>query len=146
MIRPDKPAATVKRAKLLRRQMSLPEVLLWRELRVAPDGLRFRKQHAAGSYVLDFFCARANLAVEIDGIAHDMGDRPQRDCARDVWLAERRIDTVRIAARDVLHDPVAVADSVIAMAQERLERFGKAPPSSLRDATSPSQVDGEDLA
>ena len=124
--------------------MSLPEVLLWRELRLAPDGLRFRKQHAADDYVLDFFCARANLAIEIDGQSHDMGQRPAHDAARDAWLCEKRIDTLRIPARDVLADPRAVAESIVALVRERLRRFGKAPPSSLRDATSPSQVDGED--
>ena len=67
MKRPDKPAGTVRRAKKLRRKMSLPEVLLWRELRRSPDGFHFRKQHGAGNYILDFFCARANLAIEVDG-------------------------------------------------------------------------------
>ena len=144
MHRPDKPAQTVRRAKILRRTMSLPEVLLWRELRGSPEGLRFRKQHAAGDYVLDFFCARANLAIEIDGISHEMGDRAKRDIARDAWLSARRIDTVRVPASEILRDPGALAESIIALARARLSEFGKAPPSSLRDATSPSQVDGEE--
>jgi very-short-patch-repair endonuclease len=125
--------------------MSLPEVLLWKHLRGSPDGIRFRNQHAAGNYILDFFCARANLAIEIDGFSHDTGDRPERDLCRDAWLAEHRIDTVRIAAREVLADPVQVAEAILALVKERLERFGKAPPSRLRRATSPSQVDGEKL-
>jgi very-short-patch-repair endonuclease len=123
--------------------MSLPEVLLWRELK--GHALHFRKQHEAGPYVLDFFCARANLAVEIDGFAHDTGDRPERDAERDAWLKAHRIDTIRIPARDVLRDPKAVVESFIALAVARLEGFGKTPPSALRAATSPSQVDGEDL-
>jgi len=123
--------------------MTMPEVLLWRELRAVP-GLRFRRQHEAGDYVLDFFCARANLAIEVDGFSHDMGDRPERDEQRDLWLGEHRIDTLRIPARDVLRDAHAAAEAIVMAAQERLERFGKAPPSALRAATSPSQVDGED--
>ena len=144
MLRPDKPAATVTRARRLRKQMSLPEVLPWRELRGSPEGLRFRKQHPAGAYVLDFFCARANLAIEIDGIGHDMGNRPQIDADCDAWLKQRRIDTVRIAARDVLRDPQELAQAVVRLTQERLERFGKTPPSALRAATSPMQVIGKD--
>ena len=143
MNRPGKPASTVQRAKRLRREMSLPEVLLWRNLRGSPQGVRFRNQHPAGVYVLDFFCARANLAIEIDGLAHDMGNRPQRDEQRDAWLQDYRIDTVRIPASEVLRDPVAVAESIVALALSRIEAFGKTPPPSLRDATSPSQVDGE---
>lgn len=145
MNRPAKPAATVKRAKRLRRELSLPEVMLWRELRGSPGGIRFRKQHPAGVYVLDFFCARANLAIEIDGIVHDMGDRPAQDMRRDVWLAEHRIEVLRIAARDVLADAVAVAESIISHVGARLERMGKTPPSALRAATSPSQADGEEF-
>ena len=143
MHRPDKPLETVRRAKALRREMSLPEGLLWQHLRGRPCGLKFRKQHPAGGYVLDFFCARANLAIEIDGIAHGMGDRPQRDARRDNWLRDHRIDTIRFPASDVLRDPIAIAESVVAHALNRIASFAKAPPSSLRDATSPSQVDGE---
>ena len=146
MHRPDKPFDTVRRARALRRAMSLPEGLLWQHLRGRPQGVRFRNQHPAGGYVIDFFCARANLAIEIDGIAHGMGDRPQRDAQRDTWLRDHRIDTIRFPASDVLRDPVAVAESIVAFALGRIESFGKAPPSSLRDATSPSQVDGDTLS
>jgi very-short-patch-repair endonuclease len=144
-MRPDKPAKSIKRARQLRRNLSLPEVQLWQLLRTSPGGHRFRRQHPAGPFVLDFFCARANLAIEIDGFSHDIGDRPMRDEARDAWLRERRIDTLRIAAADVLRDAVEVADAIVQAVEERLILFGKAPPSALRAATSPSpsQVDGE---
>jgi len=94
--------------------------------------------------VLDFFCARANLAIEIDGFAHDTGDRPERDARRDAWLRDRRIDTLRVLATDVLRDTAQVVEAIVAVVDERLALFGKAPPSPLRAATSPSQVDGEE--
>ena len=65
----------VANARTLRANMSLPERLLWRELR-AQDEVKFRRQHGLGKYVLDFYCVKAKLCVEIDAIAHDMGDRP----------------------------------------------------------------------
>jgi very-short-patch-repair endonuclease len=143
-MRPDKPGATVRRAKRLRREMSLPEVKLWQILRTLPGGHRFRRQHPAGPFVLDFFCARANLAIEIDGFSHETGDRPMRDEARDAWLRERRIDTLRIPAADVLRDAAEVTEAIVQVVGERLALFGKAPPSALGAATSPSQVDGEE--
>ena len=82
--------------------MSLPEVLLWRELRKKPDGVQFRRQHPAGPYVLDFFCATANLAVEIDGEVHSRGDHPMRDEARDKWLESRGVRVMRVSANDIL--------------------------------------------
>jgi very-short-patch-repair endonuclease len=89
-------------ARRLRRSMSLPEVLLWRELRKKPNGLQYRRQHPAGPYVLDFFCASANLAIEVDGEAHNRGDRPERDHIRDRWLETQGVRVVRISANDIL--------------------------------------------
>ncbi len=142
-MRPAKPSISVKRAKRFRRELTKPEFRLWQHLRTSPGGHRFRNQHPAGPYILDFFCARANLAIEVDGFAHDTGDRPERDARRDAWLAENRVDRLRFAASDVLKDVTEVVNAILAVVEERLVRFGKAPPSSLRDATSPSQVDGE---
>jgi len=54
-IAPKPRKRTTMNARHLRRQMSLPEVLLWRELRKRPNGVKFRRQHPTGPYVLDFF-------------------------------------------------------------------------------------------
>jgi very-short-patch-repair endonuclease len=143
-MRPKKTGVSIKRARGFRQELSKPELMLWQILRTSPNGHRFRRQHPAGHFVLDFFCARASLAIEIDGYAHDTGDRPERDLKRDAWLVEHRIDTVRVAARDVLADAAGVAEALVALVEQRKARFGKAPPSSLRDATSPSQDDGEE--
>ena len=96
------PKKTVMRARQLRKAMSLPEILLWRILKARHDGLKFRKQHPIGPYILDFFCFEHSIAIEIDGQSHDMGDRPERDVARDAWLAARQTKVIRIAAQDVL--------------------------------------------
>lgn len=101
-----------------RREMTLPERLLWRELRGLRLGLKFRRQHPVGAYVIDFYCARAKAGFEVDGIAHDMGDRPRRDEMRDEWLASQGITIVRIPARDVLADPHRVADAIVALCGE----------------------------
>ena len=108
-------------ARALRRRLTLPEVLLWRELRALP--VRFRKQAPADPYVLDFYCAKAKLVIEVDGEAHDRGDRPVRDARRDAWLAERGIKTLRIPARDVLTD----LDAVMRLILSELAACGNAP-------------------
>ncbi|MET3438337.1 very-short-patch-repair endonuclease [Sphingomonas sp. 1185] len=100
--------------------MTLPEVLLWRVLRERPEGLRFRRQHPAGAYVLDFYCPAARLAVEVDGEAHERGDRPERDARRDVFLSEHGVAVLRIAARDVLRDLDSVVRYIVAQAHDRL--------------------------
>jgi len=100
--------------------MTLPEVLLWRLLRGQPQGVKFRRQHPSGELGIDFYCSDARLVIEVDGIAHDMGDNPERDMNRDAWLRSNGIDTVRIPAKDVLKDVTAVADGILALALSRL--------------------------
>ena len=100
-----------KQARRLRRELSLPEMLLWVRLRAGP--IRFRRQHPLGPYILDFYCPAAKLAIEVDGEAHDMGDRPQRDEVRTAWLEGQGIKMMRVPARDVLADPDAVADALL---------------------------------
>ena len=73
---------TTDRARSLRKEMTPPERRLWNVLKHRPSGLKFRRQHPLGPYVLDFFCHEAALAIEIDGLAHDLGDNPDRDHRR----------------------------------------------------------------
>jgi very-short-patch-repair endonuclease len=84
------PEVTFSRARGLRRAMSLPEVVLWQALRKRRlAGLRVRRQHPMGSYILDFYYPSARLALEVDGLAHDGANRQRRDRDRDAWLARR---------------------------------------------------------
>ncbi|MFM5931955.1 MAG: endonuclease domain-containing protein [Novosphingobium sp.] len=101
------------KAKHLRASQTLPEALLWRLLKGSPGGVHFRRQHAVGPYVLDFYCARAKIGIEVDGIAHDMGNRPERDAARDAWLDAHGITILRIAASDVLQSPEDIAEGIL---------------------------------
>ncbi|HWT11809.1 MAG TPA: endonuclease domain-containing protein [Allosphingosinicella sp.] len=111
--------------------MSLPEVLLWQRLRGSPNGISFRKQHPIDPYVADFYCSAARLVIEVDGEAHDRGDRPRRDETRTAFLQERGYQILRIVAGDVLKDPDGVAESIVAYAaaplHHRAARGGSPP-------------------
>ncbi|MCP3729124.1 endonuclease domain-containing protein [Sphingomonas sp. MG17] len=125
------PKRNQKRAKQLRRAMTLPEILLWRELKKRPAELRFRHQHPAGEhYVLDFFCPRHKLAVEVDGEAHERGDRPERDAVRDAWVSSQGVRTLRIPAVEVLNDLDAVVRYIVvtALGDYPSTAFGGPPP------------------
>src|SRR4029079_10077838 len=118
MARPPK----VIRARELRRALTLPEVLLWTALRARPEGFKFRRQHPVGPYVLDFYCPAARLAVEVDGLAHDMGSNPVRASKRDAWLGDQAIKTMRFAASDVLNEVETVVRAVVAECDARSRR------------------------
>jgi very-short-patch-repair endonuclease len=109
----DHTAKALQAARKLRKEMSLPEVLLWRILKQRPDGLKFRIQHPIGAYVADFYCAKRRVIIEIDGIAHDMGDRPERDALRDERLREAGFEILRIPAVEVLKNLTAAAGTII---------------------------------
>jgi very-short-patch-repair endonuclease len=97
-----------------RKTLSSPELRLWLELRKEPGGHYFRRQHRAGPYRLDFYCAKAKLCIEVDSEAHERGDRPERDARRDAWLEERGVATLRIAAVDVMRNLEGVLQHILA--------------------------------
>jgi very-short-patch-repair endonuclease len=107
------PRKTVEKARQLRRQLTAPEVKLWQWLRGRPGGLKFRRQHPIGPYVLDFYHAATKLAIEVDGEAHNRGDHPERDAMRDAWLSEQGLRTLRIPAIDVMREFEAVTRLII---------------------------------
>ncbi|MFL6757029.1 MAG: endonuclease domain-containing protein [Sphingomicrobium sp.] len=106
------PKETIERARALRKTMTKPERLLWWALRRNSTGMRFRRQHPAGAFVLDFYCDAARLCVEVDGKSHDF--RTDHDRRRDAWLREQGVQTLRIAASDVLRN----LDGVVALIVE----------------------------
>ena len=79
------PPETIADARRLRRSLSPPEARLWGRLRArAPGTPVFRRQHPVGPYVLDFYCGKARLAVEIDGMS------TTRPIGRNVTLERTR--------------------------------------------------------
>jgi very-short-patch-repair endonuclease len=114
--------------------MTLPEVMLWQALKANSAGVKFRRQHPVGPYVADFYCAEARLVIEVDGIAHDRGDRPARDAARTAYLETKGCRVLRIAASDILKNASEVAASVVQSARPLRQ--------SLRDCHLPTS--GED--
>lgn len=83
-------------ARELRRNQTDDEKALWRALRGRRfAGFKFRRQHAAGDHILDFYCADAKLAVELDGSQHGHPEGMHRDAEREKFLSELGIATLR---------------------------------------------------
>jgi len=116
----DGSRVTKDRARTLRREMSLPEVLLWKAIKGRRlSGLHFRKQHPLGPYVLDFYCDAERLAIEVDGSSHSGGDRPERDERRDAWLSAQGIATLRLPARLILRDVDDAVRTIVGYIENR---------------------------
>jgi len=108
--------------------MSLPENMLWQRLRSGRTGVKFRRQHPIGPYVVDFYCRSSKLIVEVDGEAHNRGERPERDIARDAFLRDKGYEIARIAAVDVLKDADAVAEAIATRVANPLHQPAAGPP------------------
>jgi very-short-patch-repair endonuclease len=130
------PKETITFARRLRRNLSPPEARLWNRLRARKPGTpTFRRQHPIGRYVLDFYCAEARLAVEVDGMSHDLGDGPQRDSSRDAWLRARGLTVMRIAASEVTRNAHDAADAIVRTAIEMIST--RAPATALTRGPPP---------
>jgi very-short-patch-repair endonuclease len=101
----------IERARTLRREATPPDQLLWLALRNGQiGGMKFRRQHPIGPYVVDFYCHSARLVVEVDGMSHD--NKAEEDAARAKTLEAQGLRIVRLTNDDVMHDLDAVTREV----------------------------------
>jgi very-short-patch-repair endonuclease len=90
------------RRRALRRNATDAEAALWSELRARRlAGFKFRRQHPCGPFILDFYCAEARLAIELDGGQHWDAENAARDARRSRYLRRRGVRVLRFA-NDVL--------------------------------------------
>ena len=100
------------RARELRREMTPAEKKLWAYLREGQlDGAHFRKQHAVGTYIVDFFCAKSKLVIEVDGNSH--ADQVEYDAQRTAWLNEQKhYRVMRFTNREVMNHLAGVLEAI----------------------------------
>jgi len=109
--------AILARARELRHPMTPAEKKLWARLRKDQLGWHLRRQHPVWRFILDFYCAPAKLAIEIDGDTHSAPDQADYDAARTAWLEARGYRVIRFD-NDVVHKNL---DHVVAAIQAACE-------------------------
>ena len=78
------------------------EELLWQLLRNRQRcGKKFRRQHPLGVYTADFYCAEAQLVVEVDGSPHQTAEGKRKDQIRDAWMHSQGIEVLRFSGWQV---------------------------------------------
>jgi len=138
------PGSTLKLARKLRSEMSLPEAILWRELRTRPSGFKFRRQHPAGSYVLDFYCASVRLAIEVDGFSHELAAVARKDAARSAFLRSQGVATLRVPAKAILGDKALAIARIVEVCRSRSQPKDEPPVPLHHPADGPPPPVGED--
>ncbi|MEG3694824.1 endonuclease domain-containing protein [Vibrio coralliirubri] len=87
--------------KQLRNNMPQPERKLWFYIRKKQIGIKFRRQHSIGKYVVDFFCCELKLAIEIDGNSHFSEQAQAYDHQRTQDLNKLGIKVLRFTNNEV---------------------------------------------
>ncbi|RIK31095.1 MAG: restriction endonuclease [Anaerolineae bacterium] len=100
----------LQRAKELRREMTPAEKFLWNELRANKLGVHFRRQQVIQGFIVDFYCHRAGLVVEVDGDIHDL--QKDEDERREKALKEMGLRIVRFGNDEVVRSLSAVVGRI----------------------------------
>ncbi|MBC8101254.1 MAG: endonuclease domain-containing protein [Cytophagales bacterium] len=88
----------------MRQRQTESEALLWERLRGRQvGGLKFRRQHPLGRFIVDFYCSDARLVVEIDGSYHDAPQQQEFDREREAHFTGRNLTILRFSVDAVLN-------------------------------------------
>jgi very-short-patch-repair endonuclease len=94
---------TTQYSRYLRQVMTPAERLLWAHLRRNALGYHFRRQAPMGKFILDFYCVKAKLAIEVDGDIHT--EKIERDAEKTNWLQnQKHIRVIRITNIEVFNN------------------------------------------
>ena len=103
--------ANIPLAKALRKNMTPWERKLWYEyLRSYP--VRFQRQKAIGNYIVDFYCAKIGLVIELDGGGHYTADQREKDSFRTMELEAMNLTVLRICNLDIDHNFRGVCEHI----------------------------------
>ena len=109
-------------AKQLRKEMTKEERHLWYDfLRQYP--VRFQRQKVLGMYIADFYCAKANLVVELDGSQHYEPQRAEQDAMRTSFLSGYGITVLRVPNDEVMRNFDGVCAYIDAAVRQSLSQL-----------------------
>ncbi|HJT25635.1 MAG TPA: DUF559 domain-containing protein [bacterium] len=101
-------------ARKLRQSMTDAERLLWSKLRRRQlAGVCFYRQRIIGGYIVDFYCSKASLIIELDGGQHFHGAVKGTDIVRDSFLNSRGLRVLRFGNHQVLKNLEAVLEEIL---------------------------------
>jgi very-short-patch-repair endonuclease len=107
----------LERAKKLRREMTLAENILWKELRTNKlNGLHFRRQQIIEGYIADFYCHQYALIVEVGGGIHDLQKEYDKD--REKYFIARGFKIIRFANDELIKNKKSVLQKIVDACKE----------------------------
>ena len=92
------------RRRELRQRSTKTEEILWLKIRDNQLGCKFKRQHSIGGYILDFYCSKHKLIIEIDGTTHNTKEAKEYDKIRDDYFSELDYKTIRFLNSEIQKD------------------------------------------
>ncbi len=117
------------RSRQLRENMTDAERLLWAKIRVKQiKGYQFYRQKPIGDYIVDFYCPKTKLVIEVDGSQHLSGEIIENDRIRDEYMNSLGFRVLRFSNTDVLANIDGVVESIIENMKVSEEQIPLSPP------------------
>lgn len=85
---------------------TLSEVVLWNKIKAKKLGQQFLRQKPIGNYIVDFYCPKLKLIIEVDGSSHD--SKQEYDAFRDDYFKENGLSIIKFTDSDVKNNLDAV--------------------------------------
>ena len=113
----------------LRENMTDAERRLWAKIRMKQlKGYQFYRQKPVGDYIVDFFCPRAKLVIEVDGSQHFAGEMTEDDRIRDEYMSSFGLRVLRFTNTDILTHIDGVVESILENMEVLEEKIPLSPP------------------
>ena len=118
---PHYTTSSIPNARRLRRELTDAERKIWARLRNNRLEVKFRRQVPFGKYILDFYCAKVKLCVELDGSQHYTDEGKRKDNSREQYLQERAVEVLRFSDIEALNNTIGVLQTIYEKVHERLQ-------------------------
>ena len=103
---------------VLRNNQTEPEKKLWKVLRSGQLGVKFRRQHGVGRFIVDFYCPELSIVVELDGESHFSEDALRYDQERDRYLNQLGLAVIRFTNEDVMRNFEGVVEALVGIVKK----------------------------
>jgi len=123
-------------ARKLHATMTPEEKILWEFLRLKPQGFNSRRQHPFCRYILDFYCRKTRLSIELDGKYHNLPEQKTRHNIRTEVIQEFGVKEIRFTNEEVNEDIEAVKMCILSLLDKVVKPITRLP---SRSATPESQ-------
>ena len=117
-----------KRRRLLRSNMTFSEKIVWMYLRKRKMKERFLRQYSVDNYIIDFYCPKLKIAIEIDGDVHEQEEQKKHDIIRQEYLERLGIKFLRLKNDELFDNPNKAFERIENKVKEELLHF----PNSIR--------------